>query len=82
VCVPVVIKRYPEVGKALKLLGAFIEARMSGTGASVFAQFASKQEAEQTLAQLESTADWSHDWRAYICQGRNQSPLIEFMKTI
>jgi 4-diphosphocytidyl-2-C-methyl-D-erythritol kinase len=82
VCVPVVIKRYPEVGKALKLLGAFAEARMSGTGASVFAQFASKQEAEQTLAQLESTADWSHDWRAFICQGRNQSPLFDFMKTI
>jgi 4-diphosphocytidyl-2-C-methyl-D-erythritol kinase len=82
VCVPVVIKRYPEVGKALKLLGAFAEARMSGTGASVFAQFASKQEAEQGLAQLKTTADWNHDWRVFICQGRNQSPLFKFMETI
>jgi 4-diphosphocytidyl-2-C-methyl-D-erythritol kinase len=82
VCVPVVIKRYPEVGKALKLLGAFAEARMSGTGASVFAQFASKQEAEQGLAQLKTTADWNHDWRVFICQGRNRSPLFKFMETI
>lgn len=82
VCVPVVIKRYPEVGKALKLLGAFAEARMSGTGASVFAQFASKQDAVQSLAQLEATADWDHGWQAFICQGRNQSPLFEYMKTI
>ena len=81
VCVPVVIKRYPEVGKALKLLGTFAEARMSGTGASVFAQFASKQDAKQSLAQLEATADWNHGWQAFICQGRNQSPLFEYMKT-
>ena len=82
VCVPVVIKRYPEVGKALKLLGTFAEARMSGTGASVFAQFASEQDAVQSLAQLKTTADWGRDWQAFICQGRNQSPLFEYMKTI
>jgi len=82
VCVPVVIKRYPEVGKALKVLGTFAEARMSGTGASVFAQFASKQDAEQSLAQLKATADWDRGWQAFICQGRNQSPLFEYMKTI
>jgi 4-diphosphocytidyl-2-C-methyl-D-erythritol kinase len=82
VCVPVVTRRYPEVDKALKLLGGFAEARMSGTGASVFAQFASKQRAEQTLAQLKATADWTDGWQAIICQGRNQSPLFDFMNTI
>jgi len=79
VCVPVVIKRYPEVGKALKLLSGFAEARMSGTGASVFAQFPGKREAEQALQQLKATAGWSDAWQAFICQGRNQSPLFEFM---
>jgi 4-diphosphocytidyl-2-C-methyl-D-erythritol kinase len=82
VCVPVVTRRYPEVGKALKLLGDFAEARMSGTGASVFAQFAGKQQAEQVLTQLKTTADWTDSWQAFICQGRNQSPLFDFMKKI
>jgi len=82
VCVPVVTRRYPEVDKALKLLGSFAEARMSGTGASVFAQFASEQQAEQVLTQLKTTADWVDSWQVFICQGRNQSPLFEFMKTI
>lgn len=82
VCVPVVTRRYPEVDKALKLLGGFAEARMSGTGASVFAQFASKQQAEQVLTQLKTKADWTESWQVFICQGRNQSPLFDFMKTI
>jgi len=82
VCVPVVTRRYPEVDKALKLLGGFAEAKMSGTGASVFAQFASKQQAEQALAQLQTTVDWSESWQVFTCRGRNQSPLFEFMKTI
>ncbi len=82
VCLPVVIKRYPEVDKALKLLGGFADARMSGTGASIFAPFSSKQEAERVLAQLETTADWSDRWQAFICQGKNQSPLFEFMNSL
>lgn len=82
VCVPVVTRRYPEVDKALKLLGSFAEAKMSGTGASVFAAFTSKQQAEKVLAQLKTTADWADNWQVFICQGRNQSPLFEFMKTI
>ncbi len=82
VCVPVVTRRYPEVDKALKLLGDFAEARMSGTGASVFAQFASKQQAEQVLTQLKTTADWSDSWQVFICQGRNRSPLLDFMEKI
>ena len=82
VCLPVVIKRYPEVDKALKLLSSFADARMSGTGASIFAQFAGKQEAERVLAKLRSAADWNDRWRVFICQGRNQSPLFEFMSSI
>jgi 4-diphosphocytidyl-2-C-methyl-D-erythritol kinase len=82
VCVPVVSKHYPEVAKALKLLGGFAEARMSGTGASVFAGFATRREAEQVLEQLEATAGWNGAWRSFICQGRNNSPLFDFIKTL
>jgi len=82
VCVPVVIRRYPEVDKALKLLGTVAEAKMSGTGASVFARFDSEPHAEQALVQLKTTADWVDSWQAFVCRGRNQSPLFEFMKAI
>lgn len=82
VCVPVVTRRYPEVDKALKLLGDFAEAKMSGTGATVFAQFDNRLDAERVLAQLRVNADWAENWKVYICRGRNQSPLFEFMNTI
>ena len=82
VCVPVVTRRYPEVDKALKLLGSLAKEKMSGTGASVFARFESKPQAEQALAQLKTTAEWGHNWQAFVCQGRSQSPLFDFMKKI
>ena len=82
VCVPVVTSRYPEVDKALKLLGIYAEAKMSGTGASVFAAFTSEQEAAQVLMQLKTSADWSENWQVFICRGRNQSPLFEFIDAI
>lgn len=82
VCVPVVTRRYPEVDKALKLLGSFAEAKMSGTGATVFASFESRQEAERILQQLQAAADWAENWQVFICRGKNRSPLFEFMNTI
>ena len=82
VCVDVVTSRYPEVDKVLKLLGIYAEAKMSGTGASVFAAFSSEQEAAQVLTQLKTSADWSDNWQVFICRGRNQSPLFEFINTI
>ncbi|MBT8130504.1 MAG: 4-(cytidine 5'-diphospho)-2-C-methyl-D-erythritol kinase [Gammaproteobacteria bacterium] len=82
VCVPVVTRRYPAVDKALKLLGSFAEAKMSGTGATVFASFESRQEAERILQQLQAAADWAENWQVFICRGKNRSPLFEFMNTI
>lgn len=81
VCEPVVTRRYPEVDKALKLLGGFAEAKMSGTGATVFAQFASKQDAGQALMQLKTSVDWPDNWAVFISRGRNQSPLFDFMNS-
>jgi len=49
VCQPIVQKLYPEVDQAIKWLGQFSSARMTGTGACVFAPFASEQDAEQIL---------------------------------
>ena len=82
VCVPVVTRRYPDVDKALKLIESVTVAKMSGTGASVFARFDSRQEAEQALAQLNTSAEWVDNWQAFICRGRNQSPLFDFMNML
>ena len=50
-CEPVATAMYPQVGEALRWLSAFAEARMTGTGGSVFAPFPDRAEAERVLAQ-------------------------------
>ena len=82
VCVPVVTRHYPEVASALKLLGDVGEARMSGTGASVFAAFSARREAEHALQRLKAASAYHDDWRVFICKGINRSPLFEFMATL
>lgn len=68
---PVVRKRYPEVDKALNWLSKFGQARMSGSGACVFAAFASEKEAQAVLQQLPS------EWRGFTAKGVNRSPLVD-----
>jgi len=70
VCEPVVRKRYPLVAAALDWLAQYAPARMSGTGASVFAAFESEHGARAVLAQLPV------DWRGFIARGCNRSPLL------
>ena len=66
---PVVRQRYPDVDKALKWLGNFAQARMSGSGASVFAAFDDEGLARQVLAQLPP------QWSGFVAKGLNRSPL-------
>lgn len=51
-CEAVTRALYPSVAEALDWLAQFTEARMTGTGASVFARCKSRAEAEQLLARL------------------------------
>ncbi len=69
-CVEVVCQSYPSVKEALVDLSAFAEARLTGTGACVFAQFDSELEALNAFKSLQSK------WRVYLSKGVNQSPLI------
>lgn len=71
VCEPVVRARYPEVDKALNWLAQYSQARMSGTGACVFAPFATEPEAQRVLQQL------PEGWRGFAARGLNRSPLLE-----
>lgn len=68
-CESVVSALYPEVKTALNWLGKFATARITGTGASLFASFDSQHEAEQVLKQ--SPAGLT----GFVAQGLNLSPL-------
>ena len=73
-CLEVVKQRYSEVGEALKVLSEFGEARLTGTGACVFAQFENKAVAENAFKALKS------NWQVYLTQGLNVSPLYEMLR--
>ncbi|MGR9051129.1 MAG: 4-(cytidine 5'-diphospho)-2-C-methyl-D-erythritol kinase [Gammaproteobacteria bacterium] len=68
-CLGVVRKLYPSVADALNDLSVFSEARLTGTGACVFAQFESKQAAEKAYLSLQEK------WQVFLAKGVNSSPL-------
>ena len=70
-CEEVVCRRHPEVGRALAWLSEHAPARMSGTGAAVFAAFA-----DRTLAQAVADAVPA-PWAVFTARGCNRSPLHE-----
>jgi 4-diphosphocytidyl-2-C-methyl-D-erythritol kinase len=68
---PLVRARFPEVARALDWLARYGEARMSGSGSSVFAAFATEAEARQVAAEIPG------EWRAYAVRGLDRHPLAE-----
>jgi len=68
-CLGVVCKKYKPVKDALADLAVFSDARLTGTGACVFAQFDSKELAEQAYIEL------SKKWQVYLTKGLNRSLL-------
>lgn len=69
-CESVTCMLYPEVKSALEWLGEYApEARMSGTGSSVFARFDSREQAAAVLAQKPAGIE------GFIARGTNLSPL-------
>ena len=69
VCEPVVRKRYPEVAAAIDWLQEHAAARMSGTGACVFAACDSLEHAERLKSAV------PEKWDAFVARGLNRSPL-------
>lgn len=76
VCLPVVAKHYPQVAEAMEVLGQHAEARMSGTGASVFAAFDSEAEAQAVREKLPK------EWASFIAKGLNESPLATLLRRL
>ena len=64
-CETVTRKLYPQVDEALRWLSKHAEARMTGTGSSVFAKFSSKKEARSVLDQL------PNNMRGFVAEGIN-----------
>ncbi len=77
VCEPVVRSLYPEVDQACRWLSQFSDARMTGTGACVFARFDSKDEADSVCARFEQ--EMPATWRAFVSKGLNRSPLLDLI---
>ncbi|HHJ34480.1 MAG TPA: 4-(cytidine 5'-diphospho)-2-C-methyl-D-erythritol kinase [Gammaproteobacteria bacterium] len=78
VCTPVVAKNYPEVSQAIDIVGKYSKACMSGTGASVFAAFDTKAQADTVLRQIRQDSTVG-SWNSFVTRGLNQSPLYSFL---
>jgi 4-diphosphocytidyl-2-C-methyl-D-erythritol kinase len=78
VCTPVVVKKYPMVSQAIDILGKYSKACMSGTGASVYASFNTKAQAEEVLQHIRKNPI-SRPWICFVARGLNQSPLHRFL---
>jgi len=70
-CEPVVRKMYPVVDEALEWLNQYAPAKLTGTGACLFAAFEKREQAHE-VCQCLPTA-----WRGFVTQGRNRSSLLD-----
>jgi 4-diphosphocytidyl-2-C-methyl-D-erythritol kinase len=73
-CWPVVRERYPQVAQAFDFLADHAEARLTGTGASVFAAFATREAALAVRQKLPA------GWNAFVARGLNRSPLLAWLE--
>lgn len=75
-CEAVTRRIHPEVGRVLDWLGQHADARMSGTGACVFAAFESISQAQLVAERM------PEPWAWFVAERRNTSPLIDKLRKI
>ena len=71
---PVVCRRHAEVAAHLEWLRRFGDARMSGSGACVFAEFAAEREARLVHSKM------SADMRGFVVRGLDRQPLAALLE--
>src|SRR5262245_24315893 len=71
---PVVCRRYPDVAAHLEWLRRFGDARMSGSGACVFAEFATEREARSVHSKVPA------DMRGLVVRGLDRQPLAALLE--
>lgn len=67
-------RHYPEVDDAFKWLSNYGQARLSGSGAGVFACFSTREQATEIASNLPPRL------KGFVAKGINRSPLIEAAK--
>ncbi len=80
VCTDVVEKNYPMVAQAIEIVGSYSKAMMSGTGASVFAGFESRAQAEEILQKIRKNPQIGK-WKSFVAKGLNTSPLHKILES-
>lgn len=68
-CEALVRRRYPEVDRALNWLNERVPARLTGTGAALFASFESAAAARKVQREVPP------EWQTIVARGLNRSPL-------
>lgn len=71
---PVACDRFPEVGRVIDWLAQFAPARMTGSGACVFAELASESDAERIAGSCPAP------WQAWKVQSLARHPLYEWLQ--
>ncbi|MHB1291787.1 MAG: 4-(cytidine 5'-diphospho)-2-C-methyl-D-erythritol kinase [Sulfuricella sp.] len=69
---PVVCRKYPQVAECLEWLKAFGDARMTGSGACVFAAFSSREEANKVFSMKPA------QMAGFVAKGMDRHPLYDF----
>ena len=69
----VVCVKYPEVAESLEWLSRYGDARMSGSGACLFAPFGTEGQARQVAASAPS------GWKVWVAQGLDRHPLKDWV---
>ena len=75
-CEEIVRREYPEIDKALDWLDQFGKARLTGTGACIFARFASLEAAEAVLAAMPAS------YTGFIAQSTDRSTAHQALEVI
>lgn len=71
VCEPIACQLYPDIKKAIDWLNQYSKAKMTGTGACIFASFDSLEQAESVRSLAPK------HWSAFVVKAMDQNPILE-----
>jgi len=68
------------VSQAIEIISNYSKASMSGTGASVFAGFDTRAQAEEVLQKIKENPQVG-TWKSFVAKGLNKSPLHKILES-
>ncbi len=76
VCEPVARRLFPPIDQSLNWLAERAEAKMTGTGACIYAAFDSQENAEKVKSAVPA------EWSAWVARGLNHNPVLEELERL